>query len=101
MRLMEEGADPPRLPEQEGKSTTPLKVSLAAEDDEVRRDDTGGLHSSPESPSRSSRELRASVRAFTSEYYRDMNTAPSRVRRYYTVRRTGHEKKKCNKNCAL
>ena len=98
---MEEGADPPGrlllLPEQEGKSTTPLlTLSHAAKDDEVQRDDTGGQHSSPEceceSPSRSSRELRAAVRAFTSEYYRDMNTAPSRVRRYYTVRGTGHEK---------
>lgn len=69
-------------PKEEMTATpAPLTVVTLGEEHEIEN-----LHSSPESPSRSSRDLRSVARAFTARYYGDMNIAPSLVRRYYTVR---------------
>ena len=46
-----------------------------------------GDHDGPDSPPlSSSRALRNVARQFVGAYYRDLNVAPSRVERYYTVR---------------
>jgi hypothetical protein len=72
---MEDGGGAARPQQEKTSPPAPLTVLTADENEE-----------SPESPSQSSRELRAVARAFTAQYYRDMNTAPCLVRRYYTVR---------------
>ena len=59
----------------------PLSPALAANAGE------GDTAQAPESPSRStSRTMRQTARTFIAGYYRDLNAAPSRVHRYYTVR---------------
>lgn len=83
---MEEGGA--ARPEEEKTTATPLALRsllVSTEND----DKTAGEDASPESPSRSSRDVRAVARAFTAQYYRDLNNAPSRVKRYYTVRAFG------------
>ena len=46
----------------------------------------GSMHGPASPPQPCSRALRTMVRRFVAAYYRDLNVAPSRVERYYTVR---------------
>ena len=86
-----EGDDARSVAEERKAGTAPKMLVVGEEDEDEDEEEEEPRNenpcSSPESPSQSSRELRAVARAFTAQYYRDMNSAPSRViRRYYTVR---------------
>ena len=50
-------------------------------------EEESNANASPTSPTQTDRELRGAVRAFTAQYYRDLNASPAvGVERYYRVR---------------